>query len=310
MFLKLETYHLSPNTKSTIKLFNGTFDKSDNLITRDRMIDVSLVGDGTRAGVDSSSWSDINKTSVLNFTTGDEGTWVAGVSTKARNIEMDAEAFNGYLEHDGVLDMLAFRKENDLMGEDAVEKYSKHVKTIFQVGDKRTDDWKADLGYPIEFIPLQNPYETKVGDEIQVKLLWKGEPLSGQLIYAGNEETSHSHGEDEDEDHHHHHAEQYRTDDKGIVSMKLNVGGQWYLRTILLEESEDPGLTHESNWATLTFELPVDPNSSDGMHVHANGTTHSHDPISSLEINKYFIGLMGALLLFGLWFLMRKRTSE
>ena len=43
MFLKLRSYIVEPNTKVTLALYNGTFDKSENIITRDRMIDVSVV---------------------------------------------------------------------------------------------------------------------------------------------------------------------------------------------------------------------------------------------------------------------------
>lgn len=48
MFLKFDSYFLQPNTDTTIQLFNGTFAKSENVITRNRMIDVSLVGNGDR----------------------------------------------------------------------------------------------------------------------------------------------------------------------------------------------------------------------------------------------------------------------
>ncbi|HBR54214.1 MAG TPA: DUF4198 domain-containing protein, partial [Flavobacteriaceae bacterium] len=108
-------------------------------------------------------WTEIDSMTRLTFTTGEAGTWVAGVSTKARTIELDADAFNSYLEHDGALDMLNERKTNNLLEEDAIEKYSKHVKAIFQVGDTKTDDYKTVLGYPIEFVPQSNPYEANTG---------------------------------------------------------------------------------------------------------------------------------------------------
>ena len=259
MFLKQSSHFLSQNTASTIELFNGTFEESDNIITRDRMIDASLVGNGKRTKIDTSQWTDQGKTTILNFTTGEAGTWIAGVSTRARNIEMDSEAFNRYLEHDGVLDMIAWRKENNAMNEAAIEKYSKHVKTIFQVGDTRTDDWNVELGYPIEFIPLSNPYELKVGEELAVKLLFQGEPLANQLVYIGSD-AAHGHSHDHDhadgEDHDHSHGTtQLRTDANGQLRMKVTEAGEWYLRTINLVLSEEEGLTHESNWATLTFEV-------------------------------------------------------
>lgn len=200
MYLKLDTYFLEPDTSATINLFNGTFDKSENVIDRDRILDASLVGNGNRIEVDGSQWSEKDSVTLLNFQTGEAGTWVAGVSTASRSIEMDAIAFNTYLEHEGILDMLDWRRKNDKLEDAAVEKYSKHVKTIFQVGDKRSNDWQTTLGYPIEFIPLDNPYDLNTGDSLRVKLLLNGQPLANQLVYANFKapEEGHSHGDEQD----------------------------------------------------------------------------------------------------------------
>lgn len=288
MFLKLDSYFLQPNSPALIQLYNGTFDKSENVIDRNRMIDVSLVGNGQRTKVDTTQWSEKDSITLLNFTTGEAGTWVAGVSTHPRNIEMNAEDFNEYLEHDGVLDMLKWRKDNNALDKNAIEKYSKHVKTIFQVGDKKTDDWQTILGYPIEFVPLSNPYEAKLGDEFQVKLLWQGEPLKNQLVYIGfgNSTHSHSHSHDEGDEHHHHGSSQLRTDANGKLSVKITQEGVWYFRTIHLIHSEEEGLTHESNWSTLTFEIG-----------------HHHHGIPSYL---YFIGGLVLILGLFLWFNRKK----
>lgn len=318
MYLKLDTYFLQPNTSAAIKLFNGTFDKSENVIDRNRMIDVSLVGNGNRSQVDTSQWSEKDSMTILSFTTGEAGTWVAGVSTHPRNIEMTAADFNDYLEHDGVLDMLDWRKKNDALEQDAVEKYSKHVKAIFQVGDKKTNDWQTALGYPIEFIPLSNPYDLHPGHAMQVQLLWKGEPLANQLVYvdskarghehshdhehadAAEDEHSHDHGHAAEEDHHHHAATQVRTDANGILSVELTAKGIWYLRTIYLTHSEDPGLTHESNWATLTFEV------GDGHSHDGGGHSHAHEHGWGIPSYAYWIASFGLLLGLFLWFNRKK----
>ena len=113
MYLKMDTYFLQPDTSATIKLFNGTFDKSENVIDRDRRTDVSLVDNGTRIQVHDAQWSEKDSMTVLNFKTGEAGTWVAGVSTAPRTIEMAAEDFNNYLGHDGAQDMLDQRRKND-----------------------------------------------------------------------------------------------------------------------------------------------------------------------------------------------------
>ena len=204
MYLKLDNYFLEPNTSATIQLFNGTFEKSENVIDRDRMLDASLMGNGERIKVEDSQWAEKDSITILNFNTGNEGTWVAGISTAPRSIEMDAKAFNDYLEHEGIADMLESRSENGTLDSAAVEKYSKHVKTIFQVGSKRTDDWQKALGYPIEFVPLENPYDLNTGDSIRVKLLRNGKPLSDQLVYADFRAQADGHSHDESSEEHGH----------------------------------------------------------------------------------------------------------
>ena len=194
LFLKMEQYFLPPNHEASMSLYNGTFEKSENIITRDRMLDASLIFSGKRVAIDSSQWVDQDSTiTQLPFKTGAAGTYVAGVSTKPRNIELSAEKFNNYLEHDGVLDMLAQRTKDSVLDQDAVESYEKHVKAIYQVGNLKTNDWRTPMGYPIEFVPQANPYEKYTGDQLQVQLLLAGEPLSNQLVYADYVHSSHDH---------------------------------------------------------------------------------------------------------------------
>ncbi len=397
MYLKMDSYFLQAHTESVIHLFNGTFDKSDNEISRDRMLDVSLVGNGNRQAVDTTDWFEKNNTTFLRFTTGDEGTWVAGVSTRPRNIEMTAEDFNGYLEHDGVLDELARRKDTETLQDDAVERYSKHVKTIFQVGDRLSEDWKTVLDYPIEFVPQDNPYDLHPGHSLRVQLLRDGEPLPSQLVYvgyqpdvhshsdgehthadgtrhshenegehthedgdshthvsqdqehthedgtththanddeghshAGNSEshthesqdqehthedgTTHTHANDdkghshdkmdadegsEEEGHTHEGTLQLRTDGNGMVEVDISATGVWYLRTIHLVPSEELGLTHESNWATLTFAV------GEGHSHSHDGDTHTHED-AGLPSYVYWIGSIVLVVILFFWFNRKK----
>ncbi len=335
MYLKLDTYFLEPNSPARIQLFNGTFEKSDNTIDRNRMLDVSLVSNGERRQVDTAQWTENEGVTILNFTTGDPGTYLAGVSTRARSIELAAADFNNYLEHDGVLDMLEWRKEQQTLDQDAVEKYSKHVKTIFQVSDKLTDDWQTKLGYPIEFVPLQNPYDLHPGHDMEVQLLWTGNPLPDQLVYVYAKpkahqhtgEHTHNHEQEEAEAHQHEgeHAHSHepgktethqhddrlalRTDAEGKVRFSITHQGIWYLRTIYLTHSKEPGLTHESNWATLTFEV------GDGHHHHAeaghqhegeHGHSHEEPAVFGLPAYAYWIGSFVLVLGLFLWFNRKK----
>ena len=306
MYLKLDTYYLEPETDVRVMLYNGTFEKSDNIITRDRMTDVSLVGNDTRVRLDTSQWTEEGDVTILNFRTGKPGTWVAGVSTAARNIEMDADAFNSYLEHDGVLDMIELRKAEGKMNDPAIERYSKHVKAIFQVGDQLTNDWQTPLGYPIEFVPMDNPSDMHPGHAMTFKLLWKDQPLGNQLVYVGSAHGEHSddHHHHGDEDHHHD-MTQLRTDANGMVAIDIAHEGVWYLRTIHLTELEEEGLTHESNWATLTFEV-----GEGHSHAHTHTSTDdSHDHEDEGGIPGYVFWL-GSLALIGVLFFIFYNKSK
>ncbi len=362
LYLKMDTYFLKPNQEAVMSLFNGTFEKSENIITRDRIIDASLVAQGKRTSIEPNSWKDKDSTiTQLPFNTGKSGTYVVGVSTKARNIELTAEKFNSYLEHDGVLDMLEERKKDGVLDQDAVESYQKHVKAIYQVGEKKTNEWSTWLGYPIEFVPLSNPYEKYTGEQLEVQLYLDNVPLTNQLVYAdylkvhhnhnhddhghdhSHEDHGHSHDHDEHghnhedgHEHDHNHGEEHehghnhddhehehshddsneeshthtggqklRTNDQGIVKIDLPEDGVYFLRTIYMTTvSDSEELTHESKWATLTFEVTHSHENS--SHSHDHGHDHDHEHEDGFPI---WVFILGSLLVIGVLFLVFRKKS-
>lgn len=251
LFLELARHRLDPNSAAAVALVNGTFGVSDNVITRDRMIDVSIVGPGReRLHPPATAWRDRDETSWLDFTTGGPGTYVLGVSTRPRVIELDAEAFHDYLRHDGVLDVLEQRERDGLLGEGVRERYSKHVKAVAQCGVERTDAFLSELGYPIEIVPLDHPDALAAGDELRLRVLKDGAPLRGQLVYASHVEY-HEH----DDGGAHVEAFSGRTDDDGVVAIPVDATGRWYARLIHMTEAPEEDVDYESLWATLTFEV-------------------------------------------------------
>jgi len=325
---------------------------------------------------------------ILSFQTGDPGTYVAGVSTRSREIALEAKSFNDYLEHEGGHDMLNLRKRENKLTENAVERYSKHVKAIFQVGEERTTEWRTPLGYPIEFVPQSNPYDLHAGEELSVQLLKDGQALANQIVLIGstpnhehshlhsevhdhehshtngeihnhaheedhdhveshnahdhehshtNGEThSHAHKEDHDHvgshnahDHEHSHTNgerhthaheedhdhlksgddaghnhgggtQLRTDENGLIAVPITHDGIWHMRTIHLTTVDEPTVTHESNWATLTFEVSHEQPHTHGDHEHS----HSHE--SGIPSYVYWIG---SLAIIGLLFFLFNRKQ-
>lgn len=245
LFLKLDSYFLQPNSKVTIKILNGSFQASEGAVNFARLNDVSVVapaGDVTHPK--ETDFTKDETTSFMNMQTGAAGTYVVGLSTMPREIDLKAKDFNDYLTEDGLPDTLEERKRDGELEKDARERYSKHVKAIYQVGDARTDSYKKVLGYPVEIVPQQNPYNLKVGETLKILCLKDGKPLAGQVILAGREDGTELNIEPE-----------VRTDKNGIAKIRLDGKGKWYVKFINMTKLSDPKLNYESKWATLTFEI-------------------------------------------------------
>ena len=244
LFLKTDAYFLAPGQASELYLFNGTFDTSENSITIDRIIDLTVLGPDYGVEMENEKFYERDNVSYFQFNAGKSGTYVAGISTAARTLEMTAQEFNDYLEHEGLTATIEEREKEGSYNNGANEKYSKHVKAILQVGSDKTEDYQTELGYPIEFIPLSNPYDAKVGTSISFKLLRNGQPLPNHVVHYSTSMP----GVDA-----HENETSTKTDENGIVSMTPKQAGNWYVATIHLEKTEEKGLDYESNWATLTF---------------------------------------------------------
>ncbi len=251
LFIKLDSFYLKPQTEALIYLYNGTFGKSEAVLARNRMVDVSLINPGEKiVHPDKSLWFEENNQTVLKIKTGKEGTGLLGVSTLPRINEFSAESFASNMKHEGLTKVLEERKK---LGEDAKpakKKYSKHVKAIFQVGNKLSDDYKTVLGYPTEFIPMTNPYSLKVGDELSMKLLINGKPMAGEMVYASyNDQFGHAKdGTPLD-------TFQMATDSEGLVKIKISNSGHWYFRTVNLVKSSENDADYISISAAITFEI-------------------------------------------------------
>jgi hypothetical protein len=245
LFMKLDSYFLAPNTRARVRLLNGTFQKSDGLVARDRFRDISLNAPDLSGPIGQSvTWRDEGKTTVMDVKTGGPGTYLVGVSTNPREIELKAAEFNDYLQHDGIPDTLAERKKNDELAKDVRERYSKHVRAVFQVGDSLSDDYKRQLNYPAELIPQQNPYALKVGDTITVLCSVEGQPAKYQFVMAGWESRD---GKLR--------TLETRADSGGLARVKLAGAGKWYIKFIHMTPLSNPNLNYESKWASLTFEI-------------------------------------------------------
>lgn len=245
LFLRMDSYFLPGRTAVTVPVLNGTFSSSEASVAPDRLIDLSLVTPDGRRRLPTDVWSIRNDSSFISVRTGRPGTYVMGVSTRFRVLALPADAFNSYLEHEGLGDVLAARRQRGEMERDVAEQYAKHIKAVFQVGDERTDGFSTALGYPAEIIPMVNPYALGSGDTLAVRCVVDGQPVADQVVILG--------GEDQDGPLVERSA---RTDRNGIARFVVARTAQWYVKFIHMERAPSnlDDFDYASKWATLTFE--------------------------------------------------------
>jgi uncharacterized GH25 family protein len=252
LFIKLESFYLNPNTETLIYLYNGSFSKSETVLPRNEMADVSLINPGEKiVHPDKRLWYEVNNQTVIKIKTGTEGTGIFGVSTSPKIYEFTTlQSFADKINHEGYLHLVEARKKS---GDEAMPiryKYSKYVKALFQVGDKPSDDFKQALGYPTELIPTTNPYSLKAGDELSVKLLFDGNPVAGETVYTSYGDLNDNTPNDTPAA-----AFKLRTDSNGLVKVKLTNAGHWYFRTINIVKSTEQDTDYISISASITFEV-------------------------------------------------------
>lgn len=251
LYIKFKTFYLESDEEVELAIYNGTFSSSEAILARHRMKKVALVNPGEEiVRPPDESWFEKDNKTLINFRTGTEGTGVFGVSTLPRVNDYTAEGFVESLKHEGLTDLLAERKRTGLDKMPARKSYSKHVKAIFQVGEKRSDDYNTVLGFPIELVPVNNPYEVQVGGQLSMQLLIDGKPAANEMVYASYA-GQHGYAEDGSPID----AFQAKTNKDGIVTATITRSGHWYFRTVNMVPTEKEEADYESLSASITFEI-------------------------------------------------------
>jgi hypothetical protein len=241
MFLKPESFFPAPGAFA-LPLLNGTFGRSENAITRDRVREVTLAGPAGLVKPSEFGWEIAEPVTRLGVTLEAAGTWVVGVSLQPRELRLEAKDFNAYLREEGLGDMLELRRERKQTEEPARERYSKHVKAVLVAGQAAGSAWREKLGYPVEIVPASNPAGWRAGQTVDVLCLVDGRPTPGLVVMFGGE-TPRGRAQ----------KLSLVADAEGRVRAKLPATGSFYFKFIDMKPVEAADVDYESRWATLTF---------------------------------------------------------
>lgn len=157
---------------------------------------------------------------------------------KPVGVELAAERFEVYLSGAGLERIAELRAERGATAMPGRERYTRCAKTLVAAGDAGAG-FDREVGLPLELVPEVDPFGLKPGDEVRVRALLRGRPLTGLTIlaFAGNG------GE----------RARARTDAEGRASFRVDRAGTWMISGVHMWESTEPEADWESLWSSLTF---------------------------------------------------------
>jgi uncharacterized GH25 family protein len=246
MFIKLDSYFLAPGDTLRVPIFNGTFAKSANGIEFERVKQLQLLTPDGFTSPAPIGWTIARSDSTTQFSVvlAKPGTYALGLSTKPRELAQTADAFNKYLKEEGITDMLALRKKTGQMKWPARERYSKSVKSVFQVGEARTPQVNMPFGAPAEIVPLDNPYVGQRTGVVHMLCLVDGKPVPGMTVLVGSQLANEKVKE-----------LSLVTDAKGTIGVRITRKGRWYVKFVHMVRLTGGEIDYESRWASLTFQV-------------------------------------------------------
>ncbi len=246
LFLRPVSFFVAPGNDIVLRVMNGTFSTSEGAVKRDRPRDLRIAGPSGTRKADTLALEPGKTETLWRVPTSASGTYAIGMSLFPRTIRLEGKDFNEYLKSDGIPEILALRGEKGELNSPARERYSKHVKALVQVGSLRSAKVDEVFGYPVEIVPLDNPYRLAGAGSMRVRLMVDGQPAIGQTMLFGGRSAS---GKANTE-------LSLRSGPGGIVTLRVPGAGKWYAKFISMRkiaESAHDSVDYESKWATLTF---------------------------------------------------------
>lgn len=166
--------------------------------------------------------------------------------TSERNwsfVKLESAKFDEYLREDGMEYIIAERAKLGESQKEGRERYSRFIKTLLQVGEKRDDIHKTDTRLRLDITPLENPYTKKVGDTLRFKIHFDGKPLAGKTAFADNRDGDLIS------------KQKLLTDSAGRATVKLDRKGVWLVRIVFMQrcKKECGEAEWESFWGAFSF---------------------------------------------------------
>jgi uncharacterized GH25 family protein len=123
--------------------------------------------------------------------------------------------------------------------------YEKFCKTFIPV-DGNTQGWEVKTGDALEIVPLNNPLELQIGDELEVQILYMGKPVSPEAVTAtfdGFTDSPNSYA---------YFTEPYG---EGQAKIKISAPGFWMVRVQYIVDEKGANFEQHAMRAVLAFPV-------------------------------------------------------
>lgn len=167
----------------------------------------------------------------------EQGVAALWVESRPRSLTLKPDQVEEYLNEVGAPETVRARWKTTQSWR---ESYRKAAKTFVRVGEPGGDrSWEEPVGIALEIVPAKDPTTLRAGDELPVRVLHNGKPLSGFSLYAVAAGMAK--------------AVMRTTDQDGRATFTLTAPGPWLLKGTLIE----PSTAAETDWQGLFTTLTV-----------------------------------------------------
>jgi uncharacterized GH25 family protein len=172
-----------------------------------------------------------------------EGTYLLVLQSSEAFSDLEAEKFNAYLKEDELDDAYAHREKTNTLDKNGTEFYARYAKLLVQAGEKTDNTFRKEIGLPVEIMPEQNPYNLKLGDAVQFKILFQGKPLFGAKVRVWNFYNNRTT------------VQNIYSQQDGMISTHISNPGSWMVSFVKMVPSKNPKADWQSYWASLVFGI-------------------------------------------------------
>ena len=241
-FFEPESFFVKINQKIDLRLFVGEGLKKEEERPFQAEKTSSFRHYFGQVGFDSKNNTD-NSMPFYSYTSGSEGNHLFALERNWSYIKLEPQKFEEYLREDGMEYIIAERAKQGESQKEGRERYSRYIKTLLQVGEKRDKTFKEKTGLKLDITPLENPYSKKPGDTLVFQVRFDGKPLADRTIFADNREGDTFA------------KQRFVTDKDGKITVKLNSRGTWLIRLVVMQRCKtDCGEADwESFWGAFSF---------------------------------------------------------